>query len=134
MRRKKRALIYFVISFLVVVFGTGAVLASEKSDEVPDTVRAHRAQQSDDGHFERGGKAIGRNYGHGGKEFGQGTAGFATSLVKGKFGEAGRSMGQGSAEFGKGIGRGTASGFKQFGQAFVNWGKKIDRSASDGQS
>lgn len=130
MSRNKQALIYFAIASLAVVFTTGAVLAGEDGEEVSDTVRAHRAQ-SDDGHFERGGRAIGQGYGHAGKEFARGTAGFATSLVKGELGDAGRSMGHGGAEFGKGVGHGTARGFKQFGLAFANWGKKVDRSASD---
>lgn len=83
------------------------------------------------GYFQRGGADLGRGYGHGGAELGRGAAGFGKNLGHGEFGEAGRSMGRGAAGFGKGVGVGTARGFKNFALAFRNWGKKIDRSASD---
>lgn len=135
MRKNNRAIIYFVIAALAVFFTTGAILAEENNGEaVPDTVRAHQAR-SNDGHLERGGKAIGNGYGHAGKEFGLGTADFATSTAKADFGDAGKAMGRGGAEFGKGIGKGTAKGFKHFGLAFVTLGKKIDHAVSnDGES
>jgi len=101
-----------------------APAAQEEAGRAPEPAR-------EGGYFERGGKDIGRGYGHAGKEFGRGTAGFGKELIQGDFADAGRSMGRGGAEFGKGVGLGTARGFKNFATAFRNWGKKLDSSTRD---
>lgn len=116
-----------------------AVAGAEKpQDTEEDTATAAKKQETtlpepapEGGHLERGGKDIGRGFGHGGGELGRGTAGFGKNVVQGKFGQAGSSIGRGAAEFGKGVGGGTARGFKSIGRAFRNLGKKIDRAVSD---
>ena len=100
--------------------------AKQEKSKLPEAAR-------EGGHLQRGGTDIGRGYTHGGKELGRGSAGFGRNLAHGEFGEAGRSMGRGGAGFGKGVGVGTGRGFKNFGLALRNLGKKADRSVSDDQ-
>ena len=100
--------------------------AKQEKSKLPEPAR-------EGGYLQRGGADIGRGYAHGGKELGRGSAGFGRNLAHGEFGEAGRSMGRGGAGFGKGVGVGTGRGFKNFGLALRNLGKKADRSVSDDQ-
>jgi hypothetical protein len=42
-------------------------------------------------------------------------------------------MGKGAGGLGKGVGKGTAVGFKNFGKGFGGLGKKVDRGANNNQ-
>lgn len=120
----KRALIGLGISLLL-LFATAAT-------PVQDDTAAGQAQPAvRGGHLQQGGAEIGRGYGQGGQEMGRGAAGFGENAFRGQFGEAGRSLGAGGAGFGKGVGVGTARGFKKFGLAFRNLGRKLDRAVSN---
>ncbi|MGH9803875.1 MAG: hypothetical protein ACRD4D_01790 [Candidatus Acidiferrales bacterium] len=125
----KRALILLSVGLLVLV--TIAAAPSTPAKRSPtDTARSEGGRG---GQLEQGGAEIGRHYGEGGQELGKGSAGFGKGVAQGKFSEAGKSIGSGSAGFGKNVGTGTARGFKRFGLAFRNVGKRIDRWASNDQ-
>lgn len=132
----KRALIGVSI-LLVAGLSAATVTATEKEEARGDNAATQKQSSRlpeparEGGDLEQGGTDIGRGSGHGGRELGQGTAGFGKNAVQGKFGQASRSMGHGAAEFGKGVGIGMARGFRSFGRAFRNLGKKIDGSVSD---
>jgi hypothetical protein len=127
----KRVIIGLGVFLLAILTVAAAVTAAEKSQEAEAEPTATAESSNSGGHLEEGGKDIGNGYGHAGRELGVGTAGFGKNLVQGKFGEAGGSMGHGAAEFGKGVGTGTGRGFKKFGLAFRNLGKKIDDAVTD---
>ena len=123
---------------LVAILALAASLPAQ--EQKTDETQAAKPEKSklpeparEGGYLQRGGADIGRGYAHGGKELGRGTAGFGRNLVHGEFSDAGRSMGRGGAGFGKGVGVGTGRGFKNFGLALRNLGKKVDRSVSDDQ-
>ena len=100
--------------------------AKQEKSKLPEPAR-------EGGYLKRGGSDIGRGYAHAGRGIAGGTAGFGRNMAHGEFGEAGREMGRGGAEFGKGVGVGTGRGFKNFGLAFRNLGRKIDRSVGGDQ-
>ena len=123
----KRALI--TPSILLLTLMTIAAAPSTPAKRSPtDTARSEGGRG---GQLEQGGKEIGRHYGEGGRELGEGAAGFGKGAAQGKFSEAGKSIGSGAAGFGKSVGVGTARGFKHFGLAVRNLGRKIDRGVSD---
>ncbi len=103
-----------------------AQAAKQEKSKLPEPAR-------DGGYLKRGGADIGRGYAHAGRGIAGGAAGFGRNMAHGEFGEAGREMGRGGAEFGKGVGVGTGRGFKNFGLAFRNLGRKIDRSVGGDQ-
>jgi len=126
----KRALI-FIVSVLLFAALTIAAAPSAPAKRSPtDTARSEGDRG---GQLEQGGQEIGRHYGEGGREMGEGAAGFGKSTAQGKFNQAGKSIGSGAAGFGKSVGTGTARGFRRFGLALRNVGKKVDRWASDEQ-
>lgn len=134
----KRPLVWPVIVLLAGLAGAGTRAATDTQSK-NETSSAEQKKSTlpepacEGGYFQRGGTDIGRGYAQGGREFGRGTTGFGKNLAKGQVGEAGRAFGRGSAGFGKRVGVGTARGFKNFGLAFRNLGKKVDRTASDDQ-
>lgn len=125
----KRALIIPGIVLLSLLMIAAAPSTPAKRSPT-DTARSEGGRG---GQLEQGGAEIGRHYGEGGQELGKGSAGFGKGVAQGKFSEAGKSIGSGSAGFGKNVGTGTARGFKRFGLAFRNVGKRIDRWASNDQ-
>lgn len=133
----KRRLLWLTVFLLAAVGATAGLTAEEKKTQDGLAATAEQEESTlpeparEGGYFQRGGTDIGRGYGHAGKELGHGAAGFGRNFAKREFGEAGRSFGHGAAGFGKGVGIGTARGFKNFGLAFRNLGKKIDGAASD---
>lgn len=131
-----RRLVWLTSLALAALLAAAALPAQEKKTEesAPAAAATKLPEPArEGGHLQRGGADLGRGYGYAGQEIGRGTAGFGRNLVSGNFTDAGRSMGRGGAEFGKGVGVGTGRGFKNFGLAFRNLGRKIDRSVSDDQ-
>jgi len=133
-----RRFIWLTGALACVLALTASVPAQEQKPEETQAAKQEKSKlpepAREGGHLQRGGADIGRGYAHAGKELGRGTASFGRNLAHGEFGDAGRSMGRGGAEFGKGVGVGTGRGFKNFGLALRNLGKKVDRSVSDDQS
>jgi len=97
----------------------------------PNAAGASAAGATSRGYLKQGGTDIGHHFGGGGKALGGGAAGFGRNLAQGQFGAAGSSLGRGAGGFGQGVGAGTARGFKNFGLAFRNLGRKFDRFASE---
>lgn len=123
----KRALIILGIVLLTLLMIAAAPSAPAKRSPT-DTARSEGDRG---GQFQQGGEEIGRHYGEGGRQLGRGAAGFGKGTAQGKLDEAGKSIASGAAGFGKNVGTGTARGFKHFGLAFRNLGRKIDRGVSD---
>jgi len=123
----KRALIILGIVLLSLLMIAAAPSAPAKRSPT-DTARSEGDRG---GQFQQGGEEIGRHYGEGGRQLGRGAAGFGKSTAQGRLDDAGKSIASGAAGFGKNVGTGTARGFKRFGLAFRNLGRKIDRGVSD---
>lgn len=125
----KRALIGLSILSLLVL----SLAAAPSSPAVRDAQDTARNEGARGGQLQQGGTELSQDYGQGGRELGKGARGFGSNVAHGDFGAAGSELGRGSAAFGKNVGTGTARGFKHFGIALRNLGRKIDRSVSDKQ-